>query len=276
MADDEKLDWFPCRPTPLLATLAAMSSNKQHVYLIMLLRIYESGGVCRDTVAAIAMRTRLNKRLVSDALDELFREGRLTRDGDGITNSVASKTIEESKALRERRRGAGAEGGRRAAENRNKNQSTQPSKASSKKQQSHTPLQVQDSLFPNGNRALEPESKPAKPPKEPSALEIARKELFDRGKQVLGENAGGMIQKLLAAKHGNIALARAAIEQASTMDDPRQYIGAITRTGGSNGKIETSNAHQAGFAGLSARIRYGSTSGPERPAPEDLEPINRR
>ena len=135
-------------------------------------------------------------------------------------------------------------------------------------------LQLQDSLFPSGNRALAESEKPKKPVKEPTPLEIARKELFDRGKEVLGDGAGGMIQKLLAAKHGNIALARAAIEQASTMDNPREYIGAIIR-GGINGK--TANA-KIGFSGIAARIRRGGLAEEEsfRTAPEDLEPVNRR
>jgi hypothetical protein len=38
-----------------------------------------------------------------------------------------------------------------------------------------------------------------------------------------------MISKLLAAKDKNIALARAAIEQASTKAEPREYISAILR-----------------------------------------------
>lgn len=52
-------------------------------------------------------------------------------------------------------------------------------------------------------------------------------ELFERGKQVLGKDAGGMIVRLRKAKDGSIALARAAIEQASTKENPREYIGRI-------------------------------------------------
>jgi uncharacterized protein YdaU (DUF1376 family) len=49
-------------------------------------------------------------------------------------------------------------------------------------------------------------------------------DLFHWGKAVLGENAGGLIKNLIKAKAGNIALARAAIETASTKQDPREYI----------------------------------------------------
>lgn len=65
-------------------------------------------------------------------------------------------------------------------------------------------------------------------PPDPS---IAERELFDRGKQVLGKSAGGQIAKLKAAKGGNVALARAAIEAASTKQNPAEYIAACCRDG---------------------------------------------
>lgn len=52
-------------------------------------------------------------------------------------------------------------------------------------------------------------------------------EMFARGKKVLGADAGGLIVRLLKSKKGNVALARAAIEQASTKSDAREYIGRI-------------------------------------------------
>lgn len=58
---------------------------------------------------------------------------------------------------------------------------------------------------------------------------VAEKQLFDRGKEVFGPKAGGMIVRILKAKGGNVALARAAIEQASTKQDPLEYAAAIAR-----------------------------------------------
>lgn len=55
------------------------------------------------------------------------------------------------------------------------------------------------------------------------------KDLFDRGKEVLGPKAGGLIKKLLVAKQNNIAEARAAIEHASMKSSPSEYIGAVLR-----------------------------------------------
>jgi hypothetical protein len=54
-------------------------------------------------------------------------------------------------------------------------------------------------------------------------------ELFRRGRTILGKEAGGLVAKLLRAKGGNIALARSAIETASTKAEPREYLGAIIR-----------------------------------------------
>jgi Protein of unknown function (DUF1376) len=51
-------------------------------------------------------------------------------------------------------------------------------------------------------------------------------DLFHRGKAILGDSAGGLIKNLIKAKAGSIALARAAIETASTKQDPREYIAA--------------------------------------------------
>ena len=55
------------------------------------------------------------------------------------------------------------------------------------------------------------------------------KSYFDRGKEVLGTGSGGLLAKLLTSKQKNVALARAAVEQASTKSNPREYIGAIIR-----------------------------------------------
>ena len=54
-------------------------------------------------------------------------------------------------------------------------------------------------------------------------------ELYRRGRDVLGANAGGMIKRLIEAKGGAIPLARAAVEQASTKASPREYIGGILK-----------------------------------------------
>jgi hypothetical protein len=72
-----------------------------------------------------------------------------------------------------------------------------------------------------------PSPAPAGPLRAALADDGGEAALFDRGKRVLGETSGGLIKRLLAAKEGNIPLARAAIEQASTKQNPREYIAGV-------------------------------------------------
>jgi len=69
--------------------------------------------------------------------------------------------------------------------------------------------------------------KKAPPPKSDQTEKAPDADLYRRGKEILGQSAGGMISKLLKAKGGNVALARAALETASTKDDPREFVGKI-------------------------------------------------
>lgn len=65
---------------------------------------------------------------------------------------------------------------------------------------------------------------PSAPPEESAEVD-----LFRHGKKILGAKAGGLIKNLVSAKGGNVALARAALETASTKADPREYLGAVIR-----------------------------------------------
>lgn len=55
---------------------------------------------------------------------------------------------------------------------------------------------------------------------------IPNREYFMRGREVLGSKSGSLLGKLLKAKGGNVALARAAIEQASQKANPTEYVAA--------------------------------------------------
>jgi uncharacterized protein YdaU (DUF1376 family) len=69
--------------------------------------------------------------------------------------------------------------------------------------------------------------------------------LFSRGREVLGKEAGGLIKKLLKAKGGNIPLAMAAIEVASTKHDPREYVAGVIHS--NSHRDEAGAAQQAGY-----------------------------
>jgi hypothetical protein len=61
------------------------------------------------------------------------------------------------------------------------------------------------------------------------AIRSEEADLFYRGKAILGDSAGGLITNLIKAKSGSIALARAAIETASTKQEPREYVAACIK-----------------------------------------------
>lgn len=67
-------------------------------------------------------------------------------------------------------------------------------------------------------------------------------ELFRRGKQILGANAGGLIAKIKAHHGGNVAKARATIETASTKQDPREWVGRVLKGRQDDGFAATTGA----------------------------------
>lgn len=77
------------------------------------------------------------------------------------------------------------------------------------------------------------------PPIDPDA------DLFRRGKEVLGKEAGSLIARLKRAKKGSIPQTRAALEQASTKENPREYIGAVLK--GAAEKQDDFNSPLAGI-----------------------------
>lgn len=53
--------------------------------------------------------------------------------------------------------------------------------------------------------------------------------VYARGKEILGQSAGGLVKKLLVAKNNSIPQAMAALEMAAGVAEPREYLGAIIR-----------------------------------------------
>jgi hypothetical protein len=67
---------------------------------------------------------------------------------------------------------------------------------------------------------------------EPSAATPAldsRKEVFDRGRAILGRNAGGMITNLLRHCDGDCQRVLEVLRRAESKSEPREYLGAVLR-----------------------------------------------
>jgi hypothetical protein len=100
---NKRLPWFECYPSKWLGALSAMKPSEGYLYLIICFRMYEVNGPCPDSLDALVRRTGLNKRVVSDALDRLFRNGKLARVEGGITNDFAGQMLDKAKTLHEKR-----------------------------------------------------------------------------------------------------------------------------------------------------------------------------
>lgn len=96
--EKERLPWFPCYPSKLLGAFAGMRPDEGYVYWIVCLRIYEVGGPCPDTVDALARRSGMNRRRVSDALALSFAAGRLVEVEGGIMNPFAEEVLSDMEA----------------------------------------------------------------------------------------------------------------------------------------------------------------------------------
>lgn len=281
---EDRFDWFPCEPTRLLGALAGMKSPKKLTYLILILRIYENGGVCTDNLDSIALRTGYNKRVVTDAVAELCKEGRLYYAEDGFRNPKADTVIADSIALRERRKCAGEKGGKRAAEKNKQIQQKEGSKATANEQQSNTHLQLQeqDSLFSNENRVPASPSKPvpskvAKPVVEVEPDDGWPADHVDQfwqafppfrreGKRKVGEKLAkirrdktigwealiGAVRRYAATNPGEFASAPIAWLNGEKWD--RVY-GNENGGGSANGENRNNRGPRLGFAGIAAKLR---------------------
>lgn len=155
MIDDGRPPWVPYYPAKLLGALDAMPADQKLVYQIVLLRIYDAGGPLKDPLDAITRRCGINKRRTSDALDALFKAGKLAREGDGIVNAFASEILAETDALRKRRATAGQKGASRRWEKGKEKQSTPHGKPNAKAlaDDSQLHLQIQEAPSPGGDGA---------------------------------------------------------------------------------------------------------------------------
>jgi len=247
----ERMPWFPCEPAKLLGALAQMRAPEGYVYVTVLLRIYDVGGPCRDSLDALALRTKLNKRIVSEALDALFKAGKLVRVADGIMNPYASTVIEEAAAFRRERQSAGRKGAAAAHRKPKENQSMASGSATEEPvaKSGHLHLHVQSTLFPDGNRA------PEAPPDE-------RTKLFRGGLETLVRITGRppdrmrkLIGKWLRDANEDALAVRRVIEDAEVnrVADPIPWIEkaiAVRRRGAPAG-----GQSRNGMAALVARMQ---------------------
>lgn len=250
-----RLHYFHCEPEKLLNALAQMRAPEGYVYVVVLLRIYETRGPCRDTLDALATRTRLNRRVVSEALDRLFKAGKLRREGDGIMNDYAAEKLAIGNDLHEKRVRAGAAGGKRRAEKEKGNQAPPPSTA--KAELNQLKLEVKEDSPSPPSEARPHGKKPTRLPQGWQPSEVDRAFAALRG--LAGVTLDDEVAKFANHWHS------ASGQKATSPDWPARWrtwvINWQSWRGGAHGGVKKG----VGASALAARLRAGAAAEP-RPA----------
>lgn len=188
-----------------------LTTAEHGAYLLLIMEYWTTGGLPDDDsqLARIVGMSAAEWRKAKPTIQAFFQ--------NGWQHHRIDAEIAKAEAKHERRTEAGKRGGIAKA-NSKQNPSNATGNATSNALASSSQPQRKDAA--GAALTVVPEIPPF------TAAEL-EKSYFDRGKEVLGKNAGGLLKNLLKAKENSVALARAAIEQASTKSDPREYIGRI-------------------------------------------------
>lgn len=189
-----------------------LHAREHGAYLLLIMEYWTAGSLPDDDgdLARLAALSDKEWREVKAKIARFF--------GPGWTHARIDRELAASREKYERRAAAGKKGGKAKAEaKQNSSNATPGPEAKPKPGSTNHNHSTSYSSEANASGGEPPLADPSK----------ERRELFERGKVVLGKSAGGVITGLLKAKGGNVALARAAIEQASQAQDPAEYIGRI-------------------------------------------------
>jgi hypothetical protein len=208
-----------------------LSASAVAVSLALMSFVNSKTGECFPTFERIAERCRVSKRTVATAAQDLERRGWVVIERDYSGDREANRYHFAFDRIRKGglARSAGLEApvsGKLHGENFAPCSEVHSANSSSGMVQ-NPPIQGENfaPILPEDNS---PEGTQGAANAAPQSTADQERALFWRGKEILGQNAGGLIKNLLKTK-GSVELARAAIETAATKQDPREHIGAIIR-----------------------------------------------
>ncbi len=190
--------WMPLYVADYLRDTRRLTLAEHGAYLLLIMEYWTAKSLPNDDrqlariIGASPAEWRKIKPAVTPFFDEQWRHKRIDKEL-AHAEQVSSK--------------------------RSANAKQRLSNSSANDEQKHTHAgatsQSQSPSLPNGKAA--------------QAASTDEKQLYDRGKALLGKEAGGLIKRLVTAKGGDVALARSALEMASTKSDPREYLGGVLR-----------------------------------------------
>lgn len=221
------VEWFNRHVAAWMDGTEALSDAEYRVYDVVLNLIYLNDGPIVNNERGIAGRCNMSARLFRVVLAALISNGKLEVFEGKISNKRARTELEQVANHREK----SAKGGRTSAERRRnllKLHEEDPTPLPDVLPSKEVEIKERERYAPQGNGEH----------KDPPDQEA---QLFIRGKEVLGANAGGLVAKLLKAT-GSVAKARAVVETASTKGMPREYVGAAIKSGEHPEKPDFRNA----------------------------------
>lgn len=177
---------------------------------------------CWPSLDALAFDTEVSKRTIQRRLDDLVERGFIRiekrRRSDGTQDSsMITITGGQIVTLSPPVDKNGLTGGQK--QRVPVDTAVHLNKQEEQEEQSYSANAASEELFPQNI-----------PPQQAStSVNNPTTELYREGRKILGSTSGGLIKKLLDAKKGNIAQARAALILAADTDNPREYIGGVLK-----------------------------------------------
>lgn len=95
----QRLPWFKCNPGLLISALGGLERDPGYLYVMILLRIYETGGPLVDPIAALARRTGMTTRSAQKALDALIEIGKVQLVEGKIDSDTTHETLAEMEKI---------------------------------------------------------------------------------------------------------------------------------------------------------------------------------
>jgi uncharacterized protein YdaU (DUF1376 family) len=175
-------------------------------YFLLIMHYWTKGGLPDDDrqLSAIACMSDKEWKKARPTIEAFFTAG--------WRHKRIDQELADATERYERRVAAGRKGGVAKAQHSSSNARPMPP---AMPKQPITLTQKEDS---------EAKASGADAPDDPS---IAERDFFKRGREILGDGAGGQLARLLKAKGNNVALARSAIELAATKERPAEFVAAM-------------------------------------------------
>lgn len=207
------LPYMPLWVAEYRADTGHLSTVEHGAYLLLIMHYWQTKALPSEDpkLARIAGLTERDWRKIKPTINAFFL--------DGWKHKRVEEELLEAKEKHERRQRAGKAGGNAAAGGKQRG-SNAGSNATAK------PEQCPQHYPSSKSQSKSSEAKASGVPPDPKA------DYFKRGREVLGEKAGGLIAKVLKSQGSEddvraIAKARALIEQAFTKTAPAEWLGRV-------------------------------------------------